>query len=107
MSPFLLALFIILVGLMMILFSDKMLISHRCIRGLMSNLIKKSWTVSKLPGFATKYFPLFVFQEIRRNQDTNMSITLIHFTGINSKTDCASLLIELNTLTVSQNLKVF
>ena len=31
------------------------------------------------------------FQEIRRNQDTNMSITLIHFTGINSKTYHASL----------------
>ena len=62
-----------------------------CRRGLMPNLIKKSWTVSKLAGFATKYFPLFVFQEIRRNQDTNMSITLIHFTGINSKTDRASL----------------
>ena len=40
------ALFIILVGLTITLFSDKMLISHRCIHGLMSNLIKKSWTVS-------------------------------------------------------------
>ena len=30
----------------MTLFSDKMIISHRCIRGLMPNLIKKSWTVS-------------------------------------------------------------
>ena len=40
------ALFIILVGLTKTLFSDKMLISHRCIRGLMPNLIKKSWTVS-------------------------------------------------------------
>ena len=38
-------LFIILVGLTMSLFSDEMLISHRCIRGLMPNLIKKSWTV--------------------------------------------------------------
>ena len=26
--------------------SDKMLISHRCISGLMPNLMKKSWTVS-------------------------------------------------------------
>ena len=34
----------------MTLFSDKMLISHRCIRGLMPNLIKKSWTVSKVYG---------------------------------------------------------
>ena len=35
-----------LVGLTMTLFSNKMLISRRCIRGLMPNLIKKSWTVS-------------------------------------------------------------
>ena len=33
---------------MMALFSDKMLISHRCIRDLMHNLIKKIWTVSTL-----------------------------------------------------------
>ena len=39
-------LFIILVGLTMTIFSKKMLISHRCIRGLMPNLIKKSWMVS-------------------------------------------------------------
>ena len=37
---------LILVDLTMTLFSEKMLISHRCIRGLMPNLIKKSWTVS-------------------------------------------------------------
>ena len=30
----------------MTLFRDKMLISHRCIHGLMPNLIKKSWTES-------------------------------------------------------------
>ena len=42
------ALFIILVGLTMTLFSDKMFISHRCLRSLMPNLIKKSWTVSNL-----------------------------------------------------------
>ena len=40
-------LFIILVGLTMTLFYDKMLISHICIGGLMPNLTKKSWTVSK------------------------------------------------------------
>ena len=39
-------LFIILVSLRMSLFSEKMLIFNRCISGLMSNLIKKSWTVS-------------------------------------------------------------
>ena len=42
--PILSALFIILVSLMMTMFSEKMLISHRCIRGLIPNLIKKSWT---------------------------------------------------------------
>ena len=36
-----LALFIILVSLTMTLFSEKVLISNRCISGLMSNLIKK------------------------------------------------------------------
>ena len=47
------ALFIILVGLTMTSFSDndKMLIFHRCISGLMTNLIKKSWTVSKHSPF--------------------------------------------------------
>ena len=39
-------LFIILVSLTRSLFSEKMLISNRCISGLMSFLIKKSWTVS-------------------------------------------------------------
>ena len=38
------ALFIILVSLTMALFSEKVLFSNRCISGLMSNLIKKSWT---------------------------------------------------------------
>ena len=41
-------LFIIMVGLRMTWFSEKMLISYKCIRGLMPNLIKKSWTVSRL-----------------------------------------------------------
>ena len=45
-AQFLSALFIILVVLPMTLFSEKMLISHRCIHVLMPNLIKKSWTVS-------------------------------------------------------------
>ena len=45
----------------------------------------------------------FLFsKKIRRNQDTNMSITLIHFTGINSKTDRASLSIKFSTLIVSK-----
>ena len=39
--------FIILVRLTRSLFSEKMLVSNRCISGSMSNLIKKSWTVSK------------------------------------------------------------
>ena len=41
-------LFIILVSLMRSLFSEKMLVSNRCISGLMPNLIKKSQTVSFL-----------------------------------------------------------
>ena len=47
-AQFLSALFISLVGLMMTLFSEKMRIFHRCIHGLIPNLIKKSWTVSIL-----------------------------------------------------------
>ena len=39
-----------MVGLMMTLFSEKMLISNICIRGLMPNLIKKPWTVSNSHG---------------------------------------------------------
>ena len=39
-------LFIILVSLTMTWFSEKMLISTRCIHGFMSKLIKKSWTDS-------------------------------------------------------------
>ena len=38
----------VFVGLTMKLFSEKMLISHRCIRGLIPNMIKKSWTVSSV-----------------------------------------------------------
>ena len=45
-AQFLSALFIILVSLTMTTFSEKMLISTRCIHGFMSNLIKKSWTDS-------------------------------------------------------------
>ena len=44
----------ILVNLTRSLFSEKMLISNKCICGLMSNLIKKSWTVSRL-------HPLFTY----------------------------------------------
>ena len=43
-----LALFMILVSLLMTLFSEKVFISNRCISGLMSNLIKKSWTGSTI-----------------------------------------------------------
>ena len=42
------ALFIILVSPTMTLFSEKVLISNRCISGVMSNLIKKSWTDSNV-----------------------------------------------------------
>ena len=46
-AQYLLALFIIFVGLTMTWYSKKMSISNRCIRGLIPKLIKKSWTVSK------------------------------------------------------------
>ena len=49
-AQFLSALFIILIGLKKTLFSEKMLISNRCIWGFMPNLNKKSLTVSKLHG---------------------------------------------------------
>ena len=41
-------LFIILVSLTMTRFSEKMLISTRCIHAFMSNLIKQSWTDSNI-----------------------------------------------------------
>ena len=41
-------LFIILVGLTMICFNEKMLIFNKCRLGLMPNFIKKSWTVAVL-----------------------------------------------------------
>ena len=47
---FLRKLLIILVSLIVKLISEIMLISTRCIHGFMSNLIKKSWTVSSLNG---------------------------------------------------------
>ena len=48
-------LFIILVSLTRSLFSEKTLISNRCISGLMSNLIKKSWTVSNAGVIQTNF----------------------------------------------------
>ena len=58
------ALIIILVSLTMTLFSEKVLISNRCIGGLMSNLIKKSWTdsiqnalCSKMSQFSNTVLP--------------------------------------------------
>ena len=49
------ALFIILVSLMMTFFSAKVLISNRCISGLMSKLIEKSWTDSNVGMYVTWY----------------------------------------------------
>ena len=48
-------LFIILVSLTRSLFSEKLLISNRCISGLMSNLIKKSWTVSNISATYSQF----------------------------------------------------
>ena len=52
-------LFIILVSLTVTLFSEKMLISTRCIHGFMSNTIKKSWTVSIGESPPVPYWPQF------------------------------------------------
>ena len=42
------ALLIILISLTMTLFSEKVLVSNKCISGLMSDMIKKSWTDSNI-----------------------------------------------------------
>ena len=55
-------LFIILVSLTKSLFSEKMLISNRCICGLMSNLIKKSWTVSNMRTIHSTFIHTFFIQ---------------------------------------------
>ena len=57
---------IILVGLTMTIFSDEMLISHRCIRGLMPNLIRKSWTVSNAYSQLNPYGNLCGFSSFSR-----------------------------------------
>ena len=46
--------YIILVGLTMTWYSEKMLISNICRRGLMPNLFKKSWTVSMLEVWSSR-----------------------------------------------------
>ena len=60
---------IILVSLMMTWFSEKMLISNKCRRYLMPNLIKKSWTVSNadyhtIPWFS--FFPIITYLSTAR-----------------------------------------
>ena len=62
-------LFIILVGLTMTWFSEKMLISNKCRRDLMLNLMKKSWTVSNadyhtIPWFS--FFPIITYLSTAR-----------------------------------------
>ena len=53
-------LFIILVCLTKTWFSEKRLISTRCIHGFMSNLIKKSWTDSKQELFHNEFCFIFI-----------------------------------------------
>ena len=52
-------LFLILVGLMMTWFSEKMLIFNICRHGLMPNLIKQYWLVSNFTPIAAKNSALF------------------------------------------------
>ena len=59
-AQFLSALIIILVSLRMTFFSEKILISNRCISGLMSYLIKKSWTVSSPYAFISISVQIFI-----------------------------------------------
>ena len=59
-------LFIILVDLTMTSFSEKMLIFNRCIQGLMTNLIKKSETVSNF-RLDTRQFLLFKTYSKKKN----------------------------------------
>ena len=53
---FLSALFRVLIGLTMTEFSEKLLVSTRCIHGFISNLTKKSWTDSKLAAASRHIF---------------------------------------------------
>ena len=80
-------LFIILVSLTRSLFSEKMLISNRCISGLMPNLIKKSWTVSSTDlltpeppeGDANFDFVFPDFVSVTRTRITNWFFPILEF----------------------------
>ena len=79
-------LFIIFVSLMRSLFSEKMLIFNRCISGLMSNLIRKSCTVSNaycLPSPPTNLF--FIFFPVKNVRKVHInSVTLYLLTKENT-----------------------
>ena len=61
----------------MTLFSDKMLISHRCIRGLVPDLIKKSWTVSNLNGFISNFVEVLNFITIYNGRNTYYKLQIL------------------------------
>ena len=82
-------LFIILVSMTRSLFSENMLIYNRCISGLMSNLIKKSWTVSnghslkhtnpswQLRLFSLKYVQQTIKESTREKRENSIRLCLI------------------------------
>ena len=65
-------LFILLASLKARLFSEKMLISTRCIRGFMSNLIKKSWTDSNIEPFANAFHRVYLAAKPKRKSISNL-----------------------------------
>ena len=76
----------------MTLFSEKVVISYRCISGLMSNLIKKSWTDSNA-GNTVRYdldldLKLPFIQVIHNENDSIKSksnnVTVVHILFSNS-----------------------
>ena len=90
-------LFIILVSLTISLFSEKMLIFNRCISGLMSNLIKKSWTVSIVESRYFKYGSR-IANECHRFWDFQRTYCKVFLTVV-------SLVIDYNVLKPGQNKK--
>ena len=90
-------LFIILVSLTMSLFNEKMLIFNRCISGSMSNLIKKSWTVSIVESRYFKYGSR-IANECHRFWDFQRTYCKVFLTVV-------SLVIDYNVLKPGHNKK--
>ena len=70
---FLSADFGVLVGLMMTWFSEEMLISNICIRGLMCSAIKKSWKVSNINSLKILFRQIFKLEKVLINAELCMT----------------------------------